>query len=101
MLTKAAILVWYLRFSQTAAKLRKFIYGTMVIVVLYSLFATFEWLYACRPMAKFWDLTITYGSCIDFHPICVFSGAMNSATDLTILLLPTVILWNLRLPRLQ
>jgi hypothetical protein len=100
MLTKVAILIWYLRFSQ-GVKLRKFIYVTMVIVVSYSLIATFEWLYACQPIAKLWDLTITHGSCINPNAIYIFSGAMNTATDLTILLLPTVILWNLTLPTRQ
>lgn len=73
----------------------------MLIVVLYSLPATFEWVYACQPMAKLWDLTITHGSCINFHAIFIFSGAMNTATDFIILLLPTVILRSLRLPRRQ
>jgi len=100
MLTKVAILIWFLRFIQ-GRKLRKCVYATIVVVVLYSLVATFEWLYACRPMAKLWDLTVTHGSCVDFNKIYIFSGAMNTATDLIILLLPTAILWNLQLPRRQ
>jgi hypothetical protein len=100
MLTKLAILIWFLRFSQSM-KLRGFIYAAMVMVVLYSLIATFDWLYACRPIAKLWDLTITHGSCIDVNKIYIFSGAMNMTTDSIILFLPTVILWDLRLPRGQ
>jgi hypothetical protein len=77
MLTKVAILIWFLRFIQSR-KLRKCVFATIVVVVLYSLVATFEWLYACRPMAKLWDLTITHGSCVDFDKIYQESSATSA-----------------------
>lgn len=97
MLSKLALLRLYLRYS--AQKPTVFIWATATVVILYSLVASFQWTFACRPLEKFWDLRIAYGSCIEWSNIAVFSGAMNTATDIIILLLPIFILRHLRLPR--
>ncbi|KAH8726723.1 hypothetical protein GQ44DRAFT_771095 [Phaeosphaeriaceae sp. PMI808] len=73
----------------------------MTIVVLYSLVTSFQWVYACRPLEKYWDLTITGGSCINWIKVTVFTGVMNAATDAAILILPVLILRDLRLPMKQ
>jgi len=100
MLTKLSVLAFYLRFVTTSPTLKYLIYATMLIVIIYSLVASWSWLYICQPMAKYWDFTLA-GTCIDFKIIAIFSGIMNSATDATILALPVPILWDLRLPMLQ
>ncbi|KAH7184317.1 hypothetical protein BKA60DRAFT_286009 [Fusarium oxysporum] len=92
MLTKLSILAFYLRFVIASAKLRGVIYATIVFTILYSLIASFVWVYACRPLEKYWDLTIMDGSCINFLKVTIFSGVMNTATDAIILLLPIAIL---------
>ncbi|PVH93966.1 hypothetical protein DM02DRAFT_496663, partial [Periconia macrospinosa] len=96
MFTKLSILAFYLRFA-TNWKLRAAIYTTMAIAVIYSLLLAFIFVYRCRPIQKHWDLTITYGSCIDWRKINIFSGVMNTATDFTILVLP-VLMIRLQLP---
>ncbi|KAJ0126365.1 hypothetical protein HZ326_30530 [Fusarium oxysporum f. sp. albedinis] len=101
MLTKLSILAFYLRFVIASAKLRGVIYATIVFTILYSLIASFVWVYACRPLEKYWDLTITDGSCINFLKVTVFSGVMNTATDAIILLLPIAILRGLHLQKRQ
>ncbi|KAH7034022.1 hypothetical protein B0J12DRAFT_607953 [Macrophomina phaseolina] len=98
MFAKLSILVFYLRFSQ-ATSIRITVYVTITIVVIYSVLLSFEWVYACRPIAKYWDLTITGGSCIDIRKIFLASGILNTATDATILFLPVWMLWNLRIPK--
>lgn len=100
MLTKLSILAFYLRFVATSPKLKFSIYTTMAIVVIYSIVASWSWLYICQPIAKYWDFTRA-GTCIDFNKIAIFSGVMNSATDVMILAFPIPILRNLRLPILQ
>lgn len=100
MLTKLSLLTLFIRFTLWGS-LRVVIYITMVIVVIYSLVASFEWVYACRPLEKYWDHTIPGGSCINWLTIAVFSGVMNSTTDVVMLILPVIILRNLRLPRRQ
>jgi len=96
MLTKLSILCFYLKFV-LEGKLRAFIFATMVVVVIYSVVASFEWVYACRPVEKYWDFTAE-GSCINWVKITVFSGVMNSVTDAIILVLPVIFLRHLRLP---
>ena len=76
-------------------------YIIMAIVVVYSLLASFEWVYACQPIEKYWDITITSGHCIHWLKVTVFSGVMNTTTDAAILILPVIILRNLRLPKRQ
>lgn len=70
----------------------------MAAVITYSLLLSFVFLYRCRPLEKHWDLTITDGFCIDWLKINIFSGVMNTGTDVAILVLPILMLWKLRLP---
>lgn len=97
MFSKLSILVLFLRYLPQKPK--KAIYATIVVVILYSLIGSFEWLYACQPFEKYWDLSITYGSCIEWSKITIFSGVMNITTDSVILLLPIFMLRKVRLPR--
>ncbi|KAH8727379.1 hypothetical protein GQ44DRAFT_704205 [Phaeosphaeriaceae sp. PMI808] len=97
MFSKLSILILFLRsFPQ---KPKKIIYATIAVVVLYSLIGSFGWLFACRPLEKFWDLSITRGSCVEWTKINVFSGAMNTITDSIILLLPIFMLRKVQLPK--
>jgi hypothetical protein len=97
MLTKLSVLTLFLRFVPRG-KLRVIIFIIMAVVVLYILVASFDWVYTCQPIAKYWDLTITGGSCINWVKVAVFSSVMNAATDVALLILPIVFLRNLRLP---
>ncbi|KAF2178962.1 hypothetical protein K469DRAFT_323820 [Zopfia rhizophila CBS 207.26] len=97
MLSKVSILVLFLR--SLPQKPKKAIYATIAVVVMYSLIGSFVWTFTCRPLEKFWDLTITRGSCIEWTKITIFSGVMNTATDIVILLLPIFMLRKVRLPR--
>src|SRR2546430_2510531 len=72
MRSKLSILALYLRYLPQ--KLKRAIYTTIVVVILYSLIAGFEWVFACRPIEKYWDLTITRGSCVNWWIFSVFSG---------------------------
>ncbi|KAH8727315.1 hypothetical protein GQ44DRAFT_770308 [Phaeosphaeriaceae sp. PMI808] len=96
MFTKLSILHFYLRFLLARPHLRKIVYAVMVIVVVYSFVTSFEWLYACRPLEKYWDLTITEGSCVNHHQFTVANGIMNVVTDAIILLFPLAILRDLQ-----
>ncbi|KAH8723279.1 hypothetical protein GQ44DRAFT_620601, partial [Phaeosphaeriaceae sp. PMI808] len=97
MFSKLSILVLFLRYLPQKPK--KAIYATMVIVILYSLIGSFEWLYACRPLEKYWDLSITRGSCIEWSKFVISSGVMNTGTDSVILLLPIFMLRKVQLPK--
>ncbi|KAH7111824.1 hypothetical protein B0J11DRAFT_447400 [Dendryphion nanum] len=97
MCSKISILVLFLRFLPHKPKM--VIYAAIVVVVVYSLIGSFYWLFACQPIEKFWDLSITGGSCIEWTTINIFSGVMNTATDSVILLLPIFMLRKAQLPK--
>ncbi|KAH8724356.1 hypothetical protein GQ44DRAFT_286531 [Phaeosphaeriaceae sp. PMI808] len=100
MLIKLSILTLFLRFV-SCKSLRVVIYTIMAIVIIYSLVTSFLWVYTCQPLEKFWDLTVTGGSCIDWQKIPVFNGIMNTTTDTAILILPGLFLRKVQLPKRQ
>jgi len=100
MLTKLSILTFFNRFVPWG-NLRVAVYIIMAIVVMYSLVVSLEWVYACRPLEKIWDPTITGGSCINRPKITIFGAVMHTVTDAAILILPILFLRNLRLPTKQ
>ncbi|EKG09440.1 hypothetical protein MPH_13521 [Macrophomina phaseolina MS6] len=100
MFSKLSILSFYVRFCRYR-KLRMAIYTLMGVVAIYSVISSFSFLYACRPMAKYWDLRITRGSCIDKLAIPVFNGVMNTITDFFILLIPIFMIWRVKVPLRQ
>ncbi|KAH7388927.1 hypothetical protein BKA64DRAFT_645398 [Cadophora sp. MPI-SDFR-AT-0126] len=97
MFTKLSMLLFFLRITPSPL-FRGTVYVAMVIVVIYSVVGSLEFTYACRPLEKIWDFTITHGSCISIYAVPIFNAAANSATDLAILLLPIPMLKNLQLP---
>ncbi|KAL5328370.1 hypothetical protein ACEPPN_001869 [Leptodophora sp. 'Broadleaf-Isolate-01'] len=97
MFTKLSMLMFFLRITPYPL-FRRTVYVAMVIVVIYSVVGSLLFTYACRPLEKMWDFTITHGSCIPLNVVPLFNAASNSATDLAILLLPIPMLKNLQLP---
>jgi len=98
---KASILFFYLRFAVANRPFRFAVYAALVVVVGYSLPSATIFLWQCRPMRKFWDLTLTGGECIEGYPPWLAAAILNSITDVIILLLPLWLLWPLRVPRKQ
>jgi hypothetical protein len=96
MCVKISILAFYLRLSPEKT-FRSVVYALSTSVVLYCLVSSFAVFFSCKPVAKTWDLTITYGSCIDVSKMWTFVAAMNSTTDILILFLPIVMMWNVRM----
>jgi hypothetical protein len=100
MLVKISILAFYLRISPDR-NLKIVIYTAMAITTTYCIPSATIGLYACNPMEKYWDITITTGSCINQYAVFLFSASMNIATDAVILVLPIFMLWNVHIPRRQ
>ena len=98
MFVKMSLLLLYLRLSQYRP-FRIIVYAVIITTVVYALLGSFEFLFSCRPLAKSWDKTITYGSCINVSEILAVHGGLNIATDIAMLILPVVMVWKLQLPR--
>jgi len=97
---KLSILQFYLRLSPDPY-FRIIVHGLSATIVLYSFVASFQWLYACRPMAKYWDPTIQHGSCINSVKVWIFNAVMNSFTDIVMIFLPIWMMWNVQIARRQ
>ncbi|KAL8369505.1 hypothetical protein RB595_000026 [Gaeumannomyces hyphopodioides] len=100
--SKLSILAFYTRFTGTTRNHQRVaIYALAIIVLIYGTVTSFQFLFDCQPIEKYWDFTITDGKCIDWAPIMLFNGVMNSLTDAAILFLPIWLLWCVRLPLRQ
>lgn len=77
------------------------IYALAFIVVGYTLGLALAVIFACSPIQKSWDVTITYGSCINRPILYLMTTVTNTASDVVLLLVPLHIVWGLRLPLIQ
>ncbi|KAL2823211.1 hypothetical protein BDW59DRAFT_180784 [Aspergillus cavernicola] len=102
MVTKASILVLYLRIFGS----NKFATRGAVLIIVIITFAyvslTFVKAFRCQPISAAWQLP-AHGTvkCIDIVIIHLASTPVNVVTDFAIIMLPIPILTNLRLPRRQ
>jgi hypothetical protein len=102
LLLKATILLQYLRIFIVPG-LRSYTFWALHIllfanVVFYIAF-TFLQIFACNPIAKYWDWTIVEGKCIDIFAINVSGATVCLVSDLAILLIPQRALMKLNMPR--
>ncbi|KAH6715958.1 hypothetical protein BKA61DRAFT_672240 [Leptodontidium sp. MPI-SDFR-AT-0119] len=98
MFAKISILLFYLQLSPYRF-FRAIIYGLLAITLAYSLLGAFAFLIVCRPIKKYWELTLPYGSCIDQREIWLATAAINSATDIIMVFLPVFLMWNVPIPK--
>jgi hypothetical protein len=101
MFSKLSILFFYIRYFKLPQKPKMAISAAIIVIVLYSLLGSFEWVLNCQPIERYWDLSITRGSCLVHwqHSIFIFSAAMNTTTDIIILLLSIFMLHGIWLTR--
>ncbi|KAF2178249.1 hypothetical protein K469DRAFT_600191, partial [Zopfia rhizophila CBS 207.26] len=97
MCAKVSILLLYLRLSPYKY-FRGITYGLLAIVIVYGFLGSFEFLFACQPIAKYWNHTIAHGSCFNQSVFWLSNAAANSATDIIMVFLPIFMLWNVRIP---
>jgi len=60
----------------------------------------FVQIFECTPRAKIWNPTLP-GHCIDINKSFVVSAAINIASDVLILLFPTITIWRLEMKTKQ
>lgn len=97
---KIAFLLQYYRvFAVT--KIRRIILVCMVLITGWSLSQLFISIFTCTPIHRFWDRTVTTGSCIAAIPQWYINAGGNIITDIIIFLLPMPVLKNINLRRPQ
>jgi len=84
-LTKVALLVSYLRFSQP-------------VISGWFLGASFATIFECHPVQNYW-LSRTYDNCPVNDTARLFASVLISiVTDFVVCLMPLRIIWNIKLP---
>jgi hypothetical protein len=98
-LTKVSVLLLYLRVLKTYNYLRKAIWATLVVVIVYNVWAVAMQLSTCVPLRKKWDRTVE-GYC---HPLDVWWALtyIHIITDFIIFLLPIPAVVSMTIPRAQ
>lgn len=72
--TKVALILQYLRIF-TQKWFRRAAWTVLAVVVLYSVWTIFSSIFACLPVASFWDLSI-HGSCLP-HSVSWYVNAVS------------------------
>jgi large subunit ribosomal protein L36e len=97
-ITKLSILLFYLRVFAPAAKsktllsIRILIWGNSLFYLAGTLLKIFQ----CTPISKVWDRDIQ-GRCLQIEIPILIASAINAVSDFSILLLPLVCVWRLRM----
>lgn len=97
--TKISILLLYMRLFPR----RPFIiacYLTIVLLLIFLIWAIFGFMFMCTPINFFWDKGID-GSCMDPRLIYFTNAPFNILTDFILFGLPLPILAGLQLPKRQ
>ncbi|KXT09774.1 hypothetical protein AC579_6149 [Pseudocercospora musae] len=97
---KFSILLFYLKLSREKWFTYS-IYGVMVLVFGFSTSLALSLMFACTPLKRVWDVTITEGHCINRGRIYLATAGLNAASDILMLFLPMPMLIKLQVPKLQ
>lgn len=98
MLTKISLALFYLRLSPFQKSFRLAVYAVMCVSVVNSLLNALGFAWVCQPIEKYWDFSITTGTCINLNQYFLAAACINAGTDLALLILPIAILQKLHLP---
>ncbi|KAF2653721.1 hypothetical protein K491DRAFT_780101 [Lophiostoma macrostomum CBS 122681] len=93
---KLAILLLLLRIFGIKRRLRLFITGYIVVLILYYTTSTFVKAFQCKPIASFWIPSLD-GHCLENHNIFISDCISAIVTNLIILCTPVPIIWKLNM----
>ncbi len=97
---KTSILLMFRRISPQKG-LRMAIYTVLAVVIGYSIALILVLIFACNPIERAWDGTITEGFCINRNAVYVATAVVNIVTDLAIIAIPIPMVINLKMPLQQ
>lgn len=99
-LTKASILLLYLRIFSNTRWLRWACRFMLTTVVMYCLASVTATIFQCIPITKAFDKSLK-GTCIDNGQFWYANAGFSIATDVIILILPMPLVYALQVPRVQ
>jgi hypothetical protein len=95
-LIKSSIMTFYLRIFGSDGSFRRSIWVVMTIVWLWVASEVLGTFLMCRPINYNWDFTVK-GTCGNRNAGFVAAAALNTATDIMVLVLPMPFIWKLQL----
>ncbi|KAK8048152.1 PTH11-typeG-protein-coupled receptor [Apiospora phragmitis] len=99
-LTKASILLLYLRIFGNVMWFRWFCIVLTTIIAIYCVASVTATIFQCTPVPRVYDRTLD-GTCIDNGKFWFANSGFSIATDLIILCIPLPMVYFLQLPRAQ
>ncbi|PYI01253.1 hypothetical protein BO78DRAFT_401468 [Aspergillus sclerotiicarbonarius CBS 121057] len=98
---KFALLMLYYRLVGMVRVWKCVIYLVASIIAGYTVAITLALIFACNPIAKNWDVTITTGHCINRTGFYLATAITNTVSDVMLILIPIPVVFRLRLPLIQ
>lgn len=98
---KLSLIILYHRIISTKPMYKFALYVVTAIVCGYSIAIVFALIFACSPIQKNWDASITRGHCIDRDGLYIATAVTNIITDLALIILPIPVVFTLQMPRIQ
>lgn len=101
-ITKLSILLLYLRVFIPSCKSKTFFFIHLLLWtnLAFYLVSTFIKVFECTPRSKIWMPTIP-GHCVNIETLILVAAIVNVVSDFTLLILPVVSVWGLRMGRKQ
>jgi hypothetical protein len=96
-LAKISVLFLYLRLFEHHPSFRLAAHITIVLTAVATLVLSFITIFACHPVAYFWDRDIKGGQCLNINNIAYAMAALSIAEDLAIVALPFPVLVRLQM----
>ena len=97
MFVKFSFLALYLRIF-SGRKLHKVLMWTGILIIMSTITWTLVLIFQCYPVQKLW-FRERDGWCLNVEAAFIVNGTFNIASDVFIFLLPTPMLWHMRLSR--
>lgn len=98
---KVSLIILYHRIMNKRSAYRWTLYTISAIVCGYSIAIIFALIFACSPIQRSWDSSITHGYCIDRNGLYIATAVTNIITDLALIVVPIPLVSNLQMPRMK
>ncbi|KAJ5596474.1 hypothetical protein N7450_002932 [Penicillium hetheringtonii] len=71
------------------------------VVCGYSIAIVFALIFACNPIERSWNASITTGYCVNRNGLYIATAVTNIITDIALILFPVPLVLGLQMPRIQ
>ncbi|KAJ5947493.1 hypothetical protein N7466_000508 [Penicillium verhagenii] len=98
---KVGLIILYHRIMNRQPGYLWTLYIISAIVCGYSIAIIFALIFACTPIQKGWDSSITTGHCVNRSGLYIATAALNIVSDLALIVVPIPLVMGLQMPRVQ